>query len=142
MILYEVPNIIKIFYDKENELLVHEWLEYNPENQDYTIFNILQKIYDIFLTHPVEKVIVQAEQTKGAFSPSIQKYIRDVQFPRILSDTKLRFVATVISKDERMVIGALLWQMQFDDEAKIILHNVRSESEAREWLTTMPNHCV
>ena len=137
MLLYEVPNIIKIFYEKENELLVHEWLEYNPEDQDNTILIILQKIYDIFLTYPVEKVIVKADLTKGAFSVSVQKYIRDVQFPRLLSDTKLRYVATIKSEDEMKGIGVKLWQAQFNKEAEVILHDVGSGEEAREWLKTI-----
>jgi hypothetical protein len=137
MLLYEVPNIIKIFYEKENELIVHEWLEYNPEYQDKTILIILQKIYDIFLTYPVEKVIVKADQTKGAFSPSIQKYIRNVQFPRLLADTKLRYVATIKSEDEMKNVGVLLWQEQFNEGARVILHDVGSEEEAHEWLKTI-----
>jgi len=137
MLLYEIPNIIKIFYEKENELIVHEWLEYNPEDQDRTILIILQKIYDIFLAYPVEKVIVKADMTKGVFSPNIQKYIRDVQFPRLLTDTKLRYVVTIKSEDEMKDIGVLLWQKQFNETAKIILHNVGSEEEAREWLETL-----
>ena len=137
MLLYEVPNIIKIFYEKENELIVHEWLEYNPEDQDKTILIILQKIYDIFLTYPVEKIIVKTNQTKGIFSPSIQKYIKDVQFPRLLADTKLRYVATIKSEDYMKGVGVLLWQKQFKKGAEIILHDVGSEEEAREWLKTI-----
>jgi len=137
MLLYEVPEIIKIFYEKESELIVHEWLEYTPEDQDNTILMILQKIYDIFLAYPVEKVIVKADLTKGVFSPSIQEYIKDVQFPRLLTDTKLRYVATVKSEDKMKALGALLWQEQFNKEAEVILHDVRSEEEAREWLKTI-----
>jgi len=137
MLLYEVPNIIKIFYEKENELIVHEWLEYNPEDRDNTILIILQKIYDIFLVYPVEKVIVKADLTKGAFSPSIQEYIRDVQFPRLLADTKIRYVATIKSDDEMKNLGVALWQAQFNQGGEVILHDVRSEDEAREWLKSL-----
>ena len=59
MLLYEVPNIIKIFYEEENELIVHEWLEYNPENQDHIILNVLNQIYNIHLNYPVKKVILK-----------------------------------------------------------------------------------
>ena len=137
MLLYEAPNIIKIFYEKENELIVHEWLEYNPEDQDNTILIILQKIYDLFLTYPVEKVIVKVDLAKGAYSPSIQKYIRDVQFPRLLTDTKLRYVATIKSEDNMKDTAALLWQEQFKKGGEVILHDVGSEEEAREWLKTI-----
>ena len=134
MLLYEVKNIIKIFYEEENELVIHEWLEYNPDGEDYIILLILQNIYDVFLIHPVEKVIVKTNLTKGGFSPGIQKYIEEVQFPRLLTDTKLRYIATIKSKDKMQTIGTLLWQKQFNEEADIILHDVGSEEEAREWL--------
>jgi hypothetical protein len=137
MLLYEVPNIIKIFYEKDNKLIVHEWLEYNPEDQDNTILRIFQKIYDIFLDYPVEKIIVKANKTKGIFSPSIQKYIKDVQFPRLLKDTKLRYIVTIKSEEEMNDLGVLLWQKQFKKGADIILHDVGSEEEAREWLKTI-----
>ena len=137
MLLYEVPNIIKILYEKENELIIHEWLEYNPEDNDKIILVILQKIYNIFLAYPVEKIIVKADLTKGAFSPSIQKYIRDVQFPRLLSDSKLRYVATIKSENEMRNTGALLWQAQFKTDDEIVLQDVRNELEAREWLKTV-----
>ena len=137
MLLYEVPDIIKIFYEKENELIVHEWLEYNPEDQDKTILIILQKIYDIFLAYPVEKVIVKSDMTKGVFSPSIQKYIKDVQFPRLLSDTKLRYIVTIKPDDQMKKVGVKVWQGQFSKEAEIVLHNVESEEDARQWLKTI-----
>lgn len=137
MLLFEVSHIIKIFYEKENELIIHEWLEYNPDDQDKIIFEILQKIYDIFLAYPVEKLIVKTERTKGALSTSVQKYIRNVQFPRLLAATKLRYVATIKSVDEMKQIGALLWQRQFKEDVEIILHDVKTEKEAREWLKTI-----
>jgi hypothetical protein len=137
MLLYEVENIIKIFYEKENGLIIHEWLEYNPDDQDNTILVILQKIYDLFLIYPVTKVIVKADMTKGIFSPHIQKYIKNVQFPRLLSDTKIRYIATVKSKEEMKEIASLLWQEQFNQDAEIILRDVTSETEARDWLKTL-----
>lgn len=137
MLLYEAENIIKIIYDKDNELLIHHWLNYNPENNDDLILTILQRIYDIFLIYPVEKVIVKSDTTIGVFSPSIQEYIRDVQFPRLIADTNLRFVATIKSKDSMRAIGALLWQDQFDEEAEIYLQDVNNEEEARKWLSTI-----
>ena len=137
MLLFEFPDIIKIFYEKENDLIVHEWLEYNPEDQDNTVLIILQKLYDVFLEYPVEKVIVKADRTKGAFSPEIQKYIKDVQVPRLLSDTNVRYIVTVESEDKIKKVGVKLWQGQFNKNEKIILHNVGSEEEARHWLKTI-----
>ncbi len=147
MLLYEVKNIIKIFYEMENELIIHEWLEYNPEDEDNTILRILQAIYDVFLIHPVEKVIVKTNLTKGVFSPNIQKYIKEVQFPRLLDDTKVRYIATIKSEDKIQSLGTLLWQSQLkeevninisdmekEEEASIIIRDVENEEEAREWL--------
>jgi len=147
MLLYEMKNIIKIFYEMENELIIHEWLEYNPEDQDNTILLILQNIYNVFLIHPVEKLIVKTNQTKGVFSPNIQKYIKEVQFPRLISDTTLRYIATIKSKDKTQSLGTVLWQCQLQEEANIIIrdveneeesniiiHDVESEEEARDWL--------
>ncbi len=137
MLLFEVPDIIKVFYEEENELLVHEWLDYNPENRDDIILDILQKIYDSFLAYPVEKVLVKVDQAKGAFSPSLQKYIAEVQFPRLLEDTQLRYIVTVQSEEIMNQISASLWKSRFEEGARVILHDVGSEEEAREWLKTI-----
>ena len=75
--------------------------------------------------------------TIGVFSPSIKEYIKDVQFPRLIADTNLRFVATIKSKDHMKALGALLWQDQFNDQAEVILHDVGSEEESRTWLSTI-----
>ena len=137
MLLYEVPNIIKIFYEKENELFIHEWLEYNPEDQDNTILNILQYIYESLLIYPVEKIIVKSDKTKGIFSLEIQKYIRNIQFPRLIADTKLRYVATIKSEDLIRKTGVTIWQLQFKKDDDIILQNVNNEIEARQWLNSI-----
>ena len=134
MLVFEVPNIIKVFYEKENELIIHEWLEYNPEQQDNIILEIMQKLYETFLEYPVEKVLVRANQTKGSFSPEIQKYIKEVQIPRLVADTKMRYVVTVHSEEKMKRLSTELWQMQFSNGDKIILHDVENEKEARAWL--------
>ena len=58
MLIYTVPNIINIFYDKESELLIHEWIEYNPENQDNTILAILQKIYELLIFQKLKNLLI------------------------------------------------------------------------------------
>jgi hypothetical protein len=136
VLLYEEKEIIKIFYEKENDLIIHEWLDYNPEDQDKTILMILEKIYELFLAYPVKKVIVKTDITRGMFSPHINKYIKEVQFPRLLADTEIRYIATVKSKEEMKGIASLLWQEQFDKEAEILLRDMGSEKEARDWLKT------
>ena len=134
MLIFEVPNIIKVFYEKENELIVHEWLEYNPEHQDNVILEIMQKLYETFLAHPVEKVLVRANQTKGSFSPEIQKYLKEVQIPRLEADTKMRYVVTVHSEEKMKRLSTELWEMQFSNGDRIIVHDVENEKEARAWL--------
>ncbi|WP_283107202.1 hypothetical protein [Shewanella surugensis] len=37
-------------------------------------------------------------------------------------------------------MGALLWQEQFYDDAEIVLQNMGSEEEAREWLKALPKN--
>jgi hypothetical protein len=81
--------------------------------------------------------LVRADQTRGAFSPSIQKYIADVQFPRLLTDTAVRYVATIQPQEIMRQISTSLWQEQFEEGARIILHDVGTEAEAREWLKTI-----
>ncbi len=79
-------------------------------------------------------MIVKTGSTKGVFSPEVQKYIRDVQFPRLVKGTNLYYVATINSKDQMQRAGTKLWQLQFEKEADVILHNVFDEKEARGWL--------
>ncbi len=137
MLLYEVPNIIKIFYEEENNLIVHEWFEYNPKDQDYVILSILNEIYKIHLAYPIEKLIVKTEQTKGVFSQDVQKFIKDIQFPRLVSDTKIKYVATVKTKETLKSMGTILWQKQLKKEDEVIINNVGSEEEARAWLNSV-----
>ncbi len=137
MLLYEVPNIIKIFYEEENNLIVHEWFVYNPKDQDYVILSILNEIYKIHLAYPIEKLIVKTEQTKGVFSADVQKFIKDIQFPRLVSDTKIKYVATVKTKETLKSMGTILWQKQLKKEDEVIINNVGSEEEARAWLNSV-----
>jgi hypothetical protein len=134
MLIFNLPNIIKVFYEEENDLLIHEWLDYNPEGQDEVILEIIQKLYDILLTHPVEKVIVRTNQTRGAFSPRILNYLENIQMPRVESNTKLRYAVTIQSKETMKIISASLWQGQLGKVEKMMMHDVESEEEAREWL--------
>lgn len=137
MLLFELPHIIKISYEEDSQIMIHEWLEYNPDSQDDIILDVLQKIYEIHLAHPVEKVMVRADAAKGIFSPEIQKYIRDVQFPRLVADTKIKFVVTIKSPDALNQMAAKLWQKQFDEKDGVLLNNVSSENDARQWLETV-----
>ena len=138
MLIFESPDVIKISYEKDNRVIIHEWLDYNPENagNDFML-EVLQKIYDIFLAYPVAKVIVKVDQTKGAFAPEVQQYIGEVQFPRILADTKVRYVATVHSEQKMKQMSKLLWQKRFKKNDEVMLHDVFSEQEARDWLSTV-----
>lgn len=97
--------------------------------------NVSQKLYELFLAYPVKKVPVITETTKGAFSPTIQEYIRDVQFPRLLADTNIRYVATVKPSDLIAQMCIEVWEEELKSGATIVLHDVASEKEAREWLS-------
>lgn len=137
MLVFDVPNIISVFYEEENDLIIHEWFDYNPEDQDNVILEIFQKIYKSLLTYPVEKLIVRTNQTRGAFSPMIQNYIENTQIPRVESTTNLRYIVTIQSKDTMKAICTSLWREQFNKVKNIIMHDVESEEEAREWLKNL-----
>ena len=109
MLVYEAPNIIKIIYEEANGLFIHEWLEYNPEDQDKAVLEVLQKIYELMLEYPAQKVLVRGDKTRGVFSPEMQRYIRDVQFPRLVADTQLKYVATTVKEGVIEKMGAVVW---------------------------------
>jgi len=137
MLLFDVPGIVRVFYEEENKLIIREWLEYNPEDKDNVILDILQRSYETFLTYPVKKVMVKADRTKGSFSPRIQRYIREVHIPRLEADTEMRYVVTIQSQDTMNQLASMLWQLQFGDRSKVVLHNVISEEDARSWLQSI-----
>lgn len=134
MLLFQHENIIRVSLEQDNDLIVHEWLEYNPENGDSVIHEILDQIYKTFLQHDVTKVLVIADKTKGAFSPDIQTFINDVQFPRLIEETKIKYVATVVSENVFNRLGAKLWQDQLAAGERMIMREVLSADEGRAWL--------
>tara|TARA_R110000787_G_scaffold186397_1_gene297966 strand:+ start:54365 stop:54826 length:462 start_codon:yes stop_codon:yes gene_type:complete len=134
VLFYECKDVIRIFYDEDNGLIIHEWLDYNPEGQDSLIIEVLQKIYEIFLDTSARKVLVKADQTRGVFSLGVNKYIREIQFPRLIDDTELKFVATIINKNDMNSRYAEIWKGHLKQNAPLILHDVSSEAEGRAWL--------
>jgi len=134
VLLFQHENIIRVSLEQDNDLIVHEWLEYNPENGDSVIHEILDQIYKTFLQHDVTKVLVIADKTKGAFSPDIQTFINDVQFPRLIEETKIKYVATVVSENVFNRLGAKLWQDQLAAGERMIMREVLSADEGRAWL--------
>ena len=94
-LVFEVPGIIRALYEKDNELIILEWLDYSPDDQDHIILEILQGIYEKFLAYSIEKVMVRADRVRGAFSPNIQDYLGEVQFARIVADTKIRYIVSI-----------------------------------------------
>lgn len=137
MLVYQYPEIIRISYEPENGLFVHEWLDYSPEDQDDTILQVLQKIYELFVEYEAEKVLVLVDQTKGVFSPQIQNYIREVQFPRIAADTKVKFVATVVRDDEFQKVTAKIWSRPLLKHLGLESRDFADEREARAWLDSV-----
>lgn len=134
VLIFEYEGIIKVFHDKYDDLIIHEWLEYNPDEKDVIIIEVLQKIYETFLNTGVRKVLVKVDKTRGVFSPEVNKYIKEIQFPRLIKDTNLKFVATVINKKDINSRYAEIWKGQLAQNAPIILHDVASEAEGRAWL--------
>ncbi len=132
--LLEEPGILKVSYEAEESLQVHEWFDYNPENRDPLILKMLERIYELLLEYPVEKILVNSENVRGAFSPEVTTFIQEVQFPRIAADTQVRFVATVKSSHFMNRIGTDVWRAQLKRHAALVTHDVKSEAEARKWL--------
>lgn len=132
--LLEEPGILRVSYEAEERQQVHEWFDYNPEDRDPLILKLLDRIYELLIEYPVEKVLVKSENVRGAFSPQVTTFIRDVQFPRIAADTQVRFVATVNSTQFLQRIGTDVWRAQLDRQAALVTHCVESEAEARKWL--------
>lgn len=137
MLVFEFPKIISVYYEEENELIIHEWLEYNPEGKDDVIIEIMQKLYETFLAYPVKKVMVRANLVKGAFTPRVQRYIREVQVPRLVADTDMRYVVTIQSNERMSQTASKLWQLQFWEGSGVVLHNVTKEEDARAWLQSI-----
>lgn len=134
LLLFDYPGICRASYDAVSDITEHEWLNYNPENADRLVRKILDEIYEAFVSTGSAKVLVIADRTRGAFSPEIQKYIERVQFPRFASDTNLKFVATVISKESLKFSYASLWKDQLAQNKRFIQADFVSVDEARNWL--------
>lgn len=117
MILLDEPGVLRILYEERFGLQVHEWLNYSPEDRDPLVLDLLDRIYELLMHYPVEKLLVIADRTRGAFSTEVQTFIREVQFPRILGNTSVRFVATVKSADQMTEIGSDLWKAQFEQHS-------------------------
>ena len=134
MVVFEEAGILRILYEANEGLQVHEWIEYNPEDRDALVLRSLEQVYELLLEYPVEKLLVKTNKARGAFSPQVQNFIRRVQFPRILADTNIRFVATVHADYNWGRIGTELWQASLPNNSSLVRHNCTSETEAREWL--------
>ena len=134
MVLFEHKNIIRVSFEKENDLMIHEWFEYNPNGADDLILKILQEIYDAFLKYGATKVLVVVDKTKGAFSPDMMKYIEETQFPRLASETQLKYVATVLNREDMSSRYAAIWEGQLARNERFIINDVSTEQEGRDWL--------
>ncbi len=134
VLIFEYKDVIRVFHDEDNGLIIHEWLDYNPERQDTLIIEILQKIYQMLVDTGVRKVLVKVDETRGVFSPEVNKYIRKIQFPRLIKDTQLKFVATVTNKKDMNFRYAEIWKGHLKQNTPVILHDVSSEAEGRAWL--------
>lgn len=139
MLLYEQADIIRVSYDEAASLLIHEWINYDPEDQEKHVLEALEFIFQAFQSHPVNKVLVLADKTKGCFSPKVQDFISDVQFPRLLKDTNLRFVATVLDKSQISATYTEMWEAELTTLEAFVTRDFASEKEARDWLAQVPS---
>ena len=119
MILFEESGVLRVSYEAERGLQIHEWFEYNPEDHDDWVFDALENIYELLRKYPVKKLLVKTGKSRGAFSPQVLTFIRDVQFPRLARETQIRFVATVRSSVEWDSVGTLLWEGQMTGKTKV-----------------------
>jgi len=140
MLLLDEPGVLKILYEEDSQLQVHEWLSYNPDDKDSLVIQLLDQIYQFLLQYPVKKILVITDRTEGAFTPEVQNYIQNIQFPRLASDTPIRFVATVKPADEIAASGTSLWKEQLKMQKPIIVYDSETEAGARIWLKQMDEY--
>ncbi len=134
MLLHDEPDVLRLYLEEENGLQIHEWLDYDPDGRDELVLNLLDHIFANLLKHPVEKLIVDTRQARGAFSPAVLTFVQDVQFPRILAETPLRFVVTIKPRDELSRIATRLWEAQVRNRSRLIMQETATMEEARAWL--------
>ncbi len=132
--LFDFPGVCRASFDARTGVTVHEWFDYNPPYADKLVFEILERIYVAFCENGSTKVLVIANNTKGAFSREVLTFIRDVQFPRLATDTKLKFVATVLPREALPATYATLWKEQRERNERFILADFASLDEATDWL--------
>ncbi|WP_196139837.1 hypothetical protein [Aliikangiella sp. G2MR2-5] len=134
MQLFKEKGVVNVFYEEDEMLQIHEWLNYSPDGDERIMFKALDRIYQLLIEYPVTKVLVIADQAKGAFSPNLQAFIRETQFPRLISDTQIRFVATVKPADLLAQVYTDVWKEQLKQNSTLIMHDVADEASGRRWL--------
>lgn len=137
MILLDEEDVLRVVYEEDAGIQIHEWFDYNPEGRDGIMRQLLDRIYQLLMDYPVQKLLVKASNARGAFSPEIQNFIRDVQFPRLIERTAIRYVATMKPRDEFATISTELWKGQLKAHTPLVMHDVHDESEARAWFVTV-----
>ena len=84
---------------------------------------------------------MKTENAKGAFSPKVLNYISEVQFPRLLANTKVKYIATIKSTDAMKEIATQVWQYELKDKdeekEKIVMNDFLREEDARQWLNAI-----
>ena len=134
-ILLEMKGVVTISYLAKEHIILHEWFEYNPEEGDEHVFEALDIIFKTMKDYQCAKVMVQVNHVKGAFSPDVLDYIKTVQFPRLLSETPLRYIATVVSEEHYEEVNSSLWKDQLLENKALIMTDVLSLSEGLKWLS-------
>ena len=76
----------------------------------------------------------------GLMSEKFSQKLRELSAnEKIHNDISIQELIAILeeSKNEMNDIASLLWQEQLEKEAELILRDVASETEAREWLKTL-----
>lgn len=134
-ILLYMKDVVTVSYLTKEQVLIHEWHDYNPEEGDDHVFQALNVIYETFKELQCAKVMVQVNHVRGAFSPKVLDFIKIVQFPRLLSETPLKYIATVVSEEHYEEVNSSLWKDQLLRNEDLIMTDVLSVSEGLDWLS-------
>lgn len=133
--LLSIAGVVRITYLLQEKIMVHEWYDYNPSEGDDDIFHALDIIYDTFKRYQCTKVLVVVHKARGAFSPCVLNFIKETQFPRLLNDTPLKYIATVVSEDHYEEINSNLWKDQLLGKERLIMKDVLTSEQGFQWLT-------
>jgi len=137
MKLFERTGVVCVRFDEVNQILSHEWFNYNPEGKEGVVLRALEKIYQLHLKYPVKKVMVIADKSHGTFSAEAKEFIRTTQFPRLLSDTRIQFIAKVKPVHKIGQFDEEMWGEPLTKESPLVSVEISSAKHGVEWLNSI-----